>query len=56
MRIPLAVQLTGLSRSRIYELIDTGELETIKIGGSRLIPYDALKQFIQNHRQAGASN
>ena len=43
VRISTAVQLTGISRSRIYELIQTGELETVKVGRSTLIPYKSLK-------------
>ena len=39
----MAVQLTGISRSRIYELIQSGELETVKVGRSTLIPYTSLK-------------
>jgi excisionase family DNA binding protein len=43
VRISMAVQLTGISRSRIYELIQSGELETVKVGRSTLIPYTSLK-------------
>lgn len=43
VRIATAVQLTGISRSRLYELIQTGELETVKVGRSTLIPYRSLK-------------
>jgi excisionase family DNA binding protein len=43
VRISTAVQLTGIIRSRLYELIQTGELETVKVGRSTLIPYRSLK-------------
>jgi excisionase family DNA binding protein len=43
VRIPMAVQLTGISRSRLYELIQSGELETVKVGRSTLIPFKSLK-------------
>jgi excisionase family DNA binding protein len=43
VRISTAVQLTGISRSRLYELIQSGELETVKVGRSTLIPYKSLK-------------
>lgn len=46
VRIPMAVQLTGISRSRIYELIESGDLEIVKIGRSTLIPYRSLKALI----------
>jgi excisionase family DNA binding protein len=43
VRISTAVQLTGISRSRLYELIQAGDLETVKVGRSTLIPYKSLK-------------
>ena len=43
VRISTAVQLTGISRSRLYELIQSGELETVKVGRSTLIPYKSLR-------------
>lgn len=43
VRISTAVQLTGISRSRIYELIESGDLETVKVGRTTLIPYKSLK-------------
>ena len=32
VRISTAVRITGLSRSRIYELIQSGDLDTVKVG------------------------
>jgi excisionase family DNA binding protein len=43
VRISTAVQPTGISRSRLYELIQSGDLETVKVGRSTLIPYRSLK-------------
>ena len=43
VRIATAVQLTGISRSRLYELIQSGDLETVKVGRSTLIPFKSLK-------------
>lgn len=40
--------LTGLSRSRIYELIQSGDLETSKVGRATLISYQSLKRLVQN--------
>ena len=51
VRIPDAARLTGLSRSRLYELMKGGEIEFVKVGGSTLIPYDGLRAFIAAHRQ-----
>lgn len=43
VRIATAVQITGLSRSRVYELIQSGDLETVKVGRSTLILFRSLK-------------
>jgi len=43
VRVATAVQLTGLSRSRLYELIQSGDLETVKVGRSTLIPFRSLR-------------
>ena len=50
VRIPDAARLTGLSRSRLYELMKSGEIEFVKVGGSTLIPYDGLRAFIERCR------
>ncbi len=46
VRIAAAVRLTGIPRSTLYELINSGEIETIKIGRSTYIPYRCLKRLI----------
>ena len=43
VRISTAVKLTSISRSRIYELIESGDLDTVKVGRSTLIPFKSLK-------------
>jgi excisionase family DNA binding protein len=45
VRIATAVRITGLSRSRIYELIQSGDLETVKVGRATLIHYGSLKSL-----------
>lgn len=50
VRIPQAAQLLGIGRSSVYELIKRGELKTIKIGRSTLIPMDDLRAFIDRCR------
>lgn len=51
VRIPVAVQLTGIGRSKLYELISAGEIETAKVGSSTLITVASLRQLIQNGRR-----
>jgi excisionase family DNA binding protein len=46
VRIATAVKLTGIGRSTLYELIKSGEIKTVKIGRSTLIPYRCLKKLV----------
>ncbi|NYF32518.1 helix-turn-helix domain-containing protein [Sphingopyxis sp. JAI108] len=50
VRIPTAVKLTGLSRSTIYNLIRSGDLDTAKVGSVTLIPVDSLRRFVDSRR------
>ncbi|WP_261992049.1 helix-turn-helix domain-containing protein [Streptomyces sp. MS191] len=45
-----AVEATSLGRSTIFELIRSGELESFKFMGRRLIPADALHALINKQR------
>jgi excisionase family DNA binding protein len=47
VRISTAVRITGLSRSRIYELIQSGDIKTIKVGRATLIPFRSLKTLVR---------
>jgi excisionase family DNA binding protein len=51
VRIPVAVRLTGIGRSKLYELIQEGEIETIKIGSATLISVSSLKALLQKYRR-----
>ena len=50
VKIPEAVRLSGLSRSRIYELMRSGDIDYAKVGSSTLILVDSLRQFIESRR------
>lgn len=47
VRISVAVKLTGIGRSKLYELIKAGEIETVKVGASTLIPMASLKRLLK---------
>lgn len=49
-----AAQLLGIGRSKVYELIYAGTLGSVKIGRSRRIPADALRQCIDSLTQVAA--
>jgi excisionase family DNA binding protein len=51
VRIREACRLTGIGRSKLYELIAAGEIETVKVGTITLVPVASLTRFLQ--RRAG---
>lgn len=53
--VPNAATYTGLSRSRLYKLMGTGDLPSIRIGGRRMILRDALDACFAKLADAGAS-
>jgi excisionase family DNA binding protein len=40
----------GLGRSKVYELMYSGALESVKIGTCRRIPVDGLQRYIDGLR------
>jgi len=53
VRIPTAVAMTGLSRSRIYELIASGEIRIAKDRRSTLIIFASLRETVRRREAAG---
>lgn len=47
VRIPEAIRLTGIGRSKLYELIASGDVEVVKIGNCTLIPMSSLHALIE---------
>lgn len=47
VRVKDACRLTGIGRSKLYELIGDGEIDTIKVGTITLIPMTSLKRFLE---------
>lgn len=41
-----AARLLGMSRSRLYDLLTSGEIASFKTGHARLIPYAALTAWV----------
>jgi excisionase family DNA binding protein len=46
VRVRDACRLTGIGRSKLYELIATGEIEIIKVGAITLVPVSSLMSFL----------
>lgn len=51
VRIPVAVRLTGIGRSKLYELIKSGDVEIVKLGASTLVMVASLRRLIQKSRR-----
>lgn len=47
VRIPVAIQLTGIGRSKLYELIKSGDVETVKIGTATLVTMASLRRLVE---------
>jgi len=51
VRIAMAVKMTGIGRSKLYELIQEGEVEIVKIGSATLIPIASLERLLARHKK-----
>lgn len=49
IRVKEACRLTGIGRSKLYELIAAEEIDTIKVGTITLIPMASLKLFLERN-------
>lgn len=47
LRIPGACEFVGISRSKLYELIASGEIETVKLGSATLVLTASLRALIE---------
>jgi excisionase family DNA binding protein len=48
VRMAVAGRMLGLGRTKIYELLKTGELTSVKVGRARLILVSSVRRFIEN--------
>ena len=46
VRVEEAARLLGLGRSKVYELVGSGELRSVAIGRSRRIPASAIREWL----------
>jgi excisionase family DNA binding protein len=51
--VPEAVRISGIGRSKLYELIRSGALDARKLGGRTLIPAEALRALITGLQRVG---
>lgn len=52
LKVGEAAKALGISHVKVYELIKTGELESLKIGAARRITRQAVLDYIQRQVEA----
>ena len=52
VRVREACRLTGIGRSKFYELVASGEIEVIKVGAMTLVSYDGLRRFVNRAQKS----
>lgn len=50
VRVNDAARMIGIGRTKLYELISSGELETVKIGKATRITTASLRKLVERHR------
>ncbi len=50
-----AAAALGIGRSKLFELIAAGEIETVQIGRSRRVPTEALESYVARLRRHQSS-
>jgi excisionase family DNA binding protein len=45
-----AAETIGLGRSKLYELVASGEIESVRIGKARRVPVEAVESFVRRLR------
>lgn len=56
LRIAEACRITGIGRSKLYELIKAGDIEVIKVGRITLVPMASLDALLARGRGTGSSS
>lgn len=51
MRVNDACRFTGISRSTLYLLIASGDVEIIKLGATTLVVTESLRRFVNDKRR-----
>lgn len=50
-----AAEALGIGRSKVYELMAAGLLDSVKIGSSRRVPAEALQEYVLSLRMEKAA-
>ena len=47
-----AATTLGISRTKVYELINAGDVETVKIGADSRVVFESLRAYVNRLREA----
>ncbi len=50
LKVADVMERLQLGKSKVFELLATGELESLKIDGARRVPEEAVDDFIEKRR------
>ncbi|AYA23962.1 DNA-binding protein [Rhodococcus rhodochrous] len=53
-KIPVVMERLGVGRSKVFELLASGELRSVRIGRTCLIPESAIVEFIERLENSAA--
>lgn len=56
VRVREACRMTGIGRTKFYELIQEGEIEVIKVGTMTLVLMASLEAFLDARRASSEAN
>jgi len=51
--VPEAARISGLGRTKLYELFHLGRVETALVGRRRLVLVESLEGFLRDCREGG---
>jgi excisionase family DNA binding protein len=46
-RLPEAIEISGIGRTKLYELIANGEIQAVHVGRRTLVLGDSLRSFLE---------
>ena len=46
LKVPEVMERLGCGHTKVYELMSSGELTSVKFGGCRRVPSDELERFL----------
>ncbi|MGH7055816.1 MAG: hypothetical protein ACREFK_03670 [Stellaceae bacterium] len=55
MPVPEFCRVSGIGHSRLYDLINTGEIESVLIGRRRLIVVDSYRAYLTRLQKEGSA-